>query len=590
MTDRIDDAPLDDGLAGRFERLERIEVPDTWERAVTRSSSSGPRSESSHRWWAAAAAAVLVVGGLATLVATRSDDSPIRDSTTSVASATTERVASSTSPDGLDDPADTAEPPIEDVGTISMPVVEGLAEADAVVTLRDLDLIVRVERVEVEPGDPSAGRVVTQEPEPSALLQPADTATIVIGQATRQVASADALAQTLIDFEMDVQAAPGEASALDGATFCGSERTGTDGFLSDDIDVVGRRCLLDHHAARLPAVFVSEFFSGPESRIVQVTRTRSDGRAVAWIHELLNIDETGRWATVECGALVDVSNSIAPPAAFGCDRVEPMTEPITVDPLTFPAWFDDRTAAPTCGYFTPQIEKRFEREFDQPLACMADAIEDEERAELVTVHVGDEMRVARWIVSIGPSPQGTPQFEVASLVVDLRTGTTRWAETRCVEGFLVDGRLVGDFIVGRGQVDQLDPSGTIVTDSGEVLTQPGADERNQLQPCNGPQRVERPFVTPVEATGQRIGDVGPTSGRFPGSNEVGEYDITIVRSWDPYALADDPAIVGFVPSLDLEFPPPPDSGEPDEPDRTLYADDGVTRVGEIGPDGAAVLD
>ena len=105
-------------------------------------------------------------------------------------------------------------------------------------------------------------------------------------------------------------------------------------------------------------------------------------------------------------------------------------------------------------------------------------------------------------------------------MVDERAGTTRWFETRCVEGLFVDGRLVGDFAVDRNMLDQLDPSGTIVTDNGDHLDMPGPDDRMQLQPCNGPTVVDRPFVTPLEATGTHIGDQSTNTARFPGHNEV----------------------------------------------------------------------
>lgn len=709
MIDRIDDVPLDDELAARFARLDRVDAPDTWDRAIQRSESPDP-GRRTKRWWAAAAAVVLVVGGVAAVASTRGDDTSLQDDVSlqdtvltdpsgpSIGSdpeaavsapSSTDRGADSSpygsatvepasvlpgatvtvTPNGVieptcgdfgavfrvdgsslvrlgvvatdgsfvaedqrptipaclrpstDEPASftipvdipsggvsicrtvdfsdaacgqliIADPNRDDGASITMPIVEGLTEYDAITTLRALDLTVSVGRVELEPGNPSDGRIVAQSPTAAMVVATDDVVTITVGKATAAAEpDEDLLGQALRELDVDHDGAPRGAASLDGARFCGSERTGVEGFLSVDIDVAARRCLLDHHAARLPAVFVSELLTGAESRIVVVYRTRADGTAGSWIAATNGVDDSTRWDMAECGQLTDSSNASTPAVAFSCDAdVEPLTEPIDVEPLPFPEWFDRRTQAPSCGYYTPQVEVRSDRDVPQPLVCMADAIEDEERAELVTLHFGDEMRVARWIVSIGPSPQGTPQFEVASLVVDLRTGTTRWAETRCVEGFLVDGRLVGDFIVGRGQVDQLDPSGTVVTDSGEVVIQPGPDERGQVQQCNGPQRVERPFVTPFEATGQRIGDVGPEAVRFPGVNEVGEYDVTIVRSWDPVALAGEPGIVGFIPSESLEFLPPPDGGEPPDPDRTLYDDDGVTRVGEFGSEGAAILD
>ncbi len=170
------------------------------------------------------------------------------------------------------------------------------------------------------------------------------------------------------------------------------------------------------------------------------------------------------------------------------------------------------------------------------------------------------------------------------------TPIRRWFETRCVEGEFVGGRLVGDFIVDRDLVDELDPTGTIVTDNGEVLELPDPDERSQLQPCNGPTIVDRPIVTPFEATGLRIGDeTGPVA-RPAGFNEIGEYDITLAPSWIPVGSTDAPGVIGFILSDALEFPPSPDDTDFYDQFTVIYADDGVTRLGEFGPDGSPTLD
>lgn len=191
---------------------------------------------------------------------------------------------------------------------------------------------------------------------------------------------------------------------------------------------------------------------------------------------------------------------------------------LALSELDEPTWFSTRTDAPTCGLVSGETSAP-EPWSDHPsIDCFSTAVENNERAELVTVHTGNDRRVARWIVSLGPGPSGIERFEVASVVVDEGAVTNRWFETRCVEGEFVGGRLVGDFIVDRDLVDELDPSGTIVTDNGDVLELPDPDERSQLQPCNGPAIVDRPVVTPFEATGLRIGDESAPATRPDQSN------------------------------------------------------------------------
>lgn len=699
MIDRIDDAPLDDELATRFDRLGHLDVPDNWQRATDRALTPGGDTASTHRWWVAAAAAVLVVGGVIAVAATRGSAPPVQDSASSAApdtpaaepfvsepanddgasvpnpdlvplgSATVEPSRASAgdvvtvTPNGVIQPtctdlgaiysypirlgvvgqngswtpgdgdvrvpaclpAETDEPmsypipeglpvgvvsicrtiefsdatcgpleiveaPSDETASVVMPVVEGLTEGGAIDILRALDLTVQVQRMEVPPGDPSDGRVINQSPAAAQQIDADGEVSITIGQATVG-AEADELAQTLAGLGADLVDAPTAVTMLDGSTFCGSEQLGLDGLLYDSADIKGRRCFLDHHAARLPATFVQSSSTDEGDPIIVVLRTRADGTATVFIDSTRDRFGSGEWSSSECSRIVDLTSSTDPAFEFGCGSdLNAVGDPITVDPLPFPAWFKQRTPAADCGYFSSAADDAAPEETRLPLSCMAAAIEQGEPAELVTVHVGDELRVARWIVSLGPSPAGTEQFEVASLVVDQRAGTTRWAETRCVEGELIDGRLVGEYIVDREFVDQLDPSGTIVTETGEVLVEPGPDERTQLQACNGPLRVERPFVTPFEATGRRIGDVGPETERLPSFNELGEHDTSIAPSWEPVGTPESPAIIGFIPNDSLEFPPPPDSGEPYEPDRTLYADDGITRIGEFGPEGFAVLD
>ena len=475
----------------------------------------------------------------------------------------------------------------EAAASVSVPVVEGLTEGEAVSVLRDLGLIVGVDRVEVQAGDPGGGRVVTQSPVGATEVDPGSEVRITIGQ------SIDPLTQTLIELGVDVASAPDPAAQLDGATFCGVERTGFEGFLSDDIDAGGRRCFLDHHAARLSAAFVSQNLTTEGDSVVIVMRSDPDGTTTFHVDSTKDEFGSGGWTSSRCTRLVDIGNLESSPTTFGCSSTgEPLTAPIVADPLPFPAWFEKRTDAPTCGFRGRRIadDEVADTGFDErSRRCMEDAIEGGSRAELVTVTAGDDLRVSRWIVSLGPSLFGTEQFEVASLVVDLRAGTTRWAETRCVEGEFVDGRLVGEYIVDREFVDQLDPSGTTVTDDGEVLQLPGPEDRGALQPCNGPQRVEHPFVTPFGATGIRIGDVAQRPLRFSGLNEVGAFDMTIEPSWEPAGHVESPGVIGFVRSVGLVALPGPDDPNFAEGPVVIYADDGVTRIGEFG-DGGAVLD
>ena len=88
MTDRIDDVPLDDDLLASFERLERIDPPDTWARATSLASSPAAGAVSTSRWWAVAAAAVLVVGGVVAVAAVGDGDTPSQQASTSDASET----------------------------------------------------------------------------------------------------------------------------------------------------------------------------------------------------------------------------------------------------------------------------------------------------------------------------------------------------------------------------------------------------------------------------------------------------------------------------------------------------------------------
>lgn len=267
-----------------------------------------------------------------------------------------------------------------------------------------------------------------------------------------------------------------------------------------------------------------------------------------------------------------------------------ITDALGLESLDIPPWFATRTIAPSCGTWVGETTTG-QSDDEAPLDCFSTAVANDERAEIVTVHAGDDLRVARWIVTLGPGPYDAEQFEVASLVVDERAGATRWFETRCVEGYFVEGRLVGDYLVGREYVDQLDPSGTTVTDSGEVVHLPGPDDRGPLQACHGPVVVDRPAVTPFAATGMRIGDQSDSRVvRFLGYNEVGEYDRTVMASWIPVGANDPVRVIGFIRSDALDAPPPPPETAGASTPEVIYADDGITRIGQFGSDGRPALD
>ncbi|MGB3736213.1 MAG: PASTA domain-containing protein, partial [Ilumatobacter sp.] len=316
MTDRIDDDPLDDDLVAKFAQLDRVEPPDNWQRATERV--GAPHGgDSSHRWWAAAAAAVLVVGGVIGVAATRGGEAPLQESAPTAAPVTSVPEADVVEPAVSEPPVAEPSVPATDVeggvdtavsdadDTVAVPVVEGLTEGQAVQTLRSLDFVVSVERTEVMPGDPNDGRVVSQDPLAATVLSTGDEIKIVIGQAT--IAATDQLAQTLTRFGSDLATAPTEATSLDGATFCGSEQLSNQVDRSVTMDVVGRRCLLDHHAARLPAVFVTESSTDEGDPIVVVMRTRADGTAESFVDSTRDDFGSGEWSSKECGRFVDLT-------------------------------------------------------------------------------------------------------------------------------------------------------------------------------------------------------------------------------------------------------------------------------------------
>ncbi len=324
-----------------------------------------------------------------------------------------------------------------------------------------------------------------------------------------------------------------------------------------------------------------------------ISVSRNDGNGVAPTDSALgpapsvsaSSSPTGPPTTMPAVATSSVPVTTVEPQATGL--AAPIAEAIGVDGLELPPWFSARTTAPSCGTWVGDTAPSQSDDL-APLDCFSTAIANDERAQIVTVHTGDDLRVARWIVALGIGPAEAEQFEVASLVVDDRAGTTRWFETRCVEGLFVDSRLVGDFVVDRDMLDQLDPSGTSVTDNGDVVELPGPDDRTQLQPCSGPTVVNRPFVTPLEATGTRIGDRGSDTERLPGYNEVGEYDLTVVPSWTPVGAGDPVYVIGFV-QTEMPYPLSPSTAGSNDP-VMIYADDGITRVGQFGPDGRPALD
>ncbi len=71
----------------------------------------------------------------------------------------------------------------EDAG-VSVPVVEGLTEGEAVSTIRLLGLVAVIERVEVEEGDTDDGRVMFQRPAAATSVTEGDEVRITVGQAS----------------------------------------------------------------------------------------------------------------------------------------------------------------------------------------------------------------------------------------------------------------------------------------------------------------------------------------------------------------------------------------------------------------------
>lgn len=67
---------------------------------------------------------------------------------------------------------------------VTVPVVDGLTEGEAVNTLRGLGFVVTVERQEVSPGSPNDGRVISQSPQAATQLDRGSTVSITVGRAT----------------------------------------------------------------------------------------------------------------------------------------------------------------------------------------------------------------------------------------------------------------------------------------------------------------------------------------------------------------------------------------------------------------------
>ncbi|MEP6296588.1 MAG: Stk1 family PASTA domain-containing Ser/Thr kinase, partial [Ilumatobacter sp.] len=70
---------------------------------------------------------------------------------------------------------------------VTVPVVDGLTEGEATNTLRGLGFLVEVQRQEVRPGDPTAGRVMGQTPAAATQLARGSTVTITVGRAIEAI-------------------------------------------------------------------------------------------------------------------------------------------------------------------------------------------------------------------------------------------------------------------------------------------------------------------------------------------------------------------------------------------------------------------
>jgi len=489
----------DPQVAERFARLQSIDAPNVWGRAV-RAAGDEP-APTRRRWWAVAAAAALLVAAVIGIAITGTpDDRPIAEETASPSSGT--------------DPSasNTVGGPTTSPGSI--PVDDDLPELRGV----------------VEPSSASPGDQVMVTP--ATEIQPTCTD---IG--------------SLYDLRSDP---PDRLGML-----------GIDGsWIPEAPSMELPECL--PVMSNLPATYTIPV-DAPRGQFALCRNIEfsSDG----------------------CGLLDIVQPTLTGDVQDGSGDEARIADDVGLAELDVPTWFSTRTEAPSCGTVVGETSASEPWSNHPSLDCFSTAIESDERAQLGTVHINDELRVARWIVALGSAPSGAERFGVASLVVDERAGTTQWFEMRCVEGEFVAGRLVGGFMLRPDLVGELDPSGTIVSDNGDVLELPDPDARSQLQPCNGPTVVDRVFVTPFEATGVEIGDKPDAAFRFPGFNEVGEYDITVVPSWEPVAGAETGGVIGFVRSDALEVPPSPDAVESGEQFAVIYADDGVTRLGQFGPDG-----
>jgi hypothetical protein len=169
-----------------------------------------------------------------------------------------------------------------------------------------------------------------------------------------------------------------------------------------DVDEEPRRCLLDHHVAAQPAVFVEVFPTTEGDPIVTVWRTLADGTVEQFVDSTRDSFGSGEWDSITCGRLTTMfpqASEPLPPTYFSCDSssIDVLDGRIAAPAAAMPAWFEQRTTLRVCGYEI-RIEDR-----DLPRrGCFAEAVAAGSPAEYAVVSIGDEgERSARWFRSLG---------------------------------------------------------------------------------------------------------------------------------------------------------------------------------------------
>ncbi len=154
----------------------------------------------------------------------------------------------------------------------------------------------------------------TTGPAAAASSEAPTSAATATGDPVAEQARFDA---ALVDLGVDRTTAPADAVELRGAAFCGADDA-TLGHGEPILDVVGRRCFLDAHAAGDAAVFVTLVSTNEGDPMAFVFR--AEGRAVTfWIDRTRDPLSAGGWDGGPCGDLT--VSTVAPDnttPVFGC--------------------------------------------------------------------------------------------------------------------------------------------------------------------------------------------------------------------------------------------------------------------------------